>query len=67
MDDSGPIVEPAVPAFLRRARRAATAAPRGSTWPAGSIARPSANGSRVFVNRLWYLFFGNGLADSLDD
>lgn len=65
-DESGAVVEPAAPAFL------------GGMWLAG--ARPDrldlANWltdrdnpltARVFVNRLWKLYFGTGISRVLDD
>jgi hypothetical protein len=66
MDDSGEIVEPAVPAFLakldtngRRATRLDLA-----NW----IVSPSNPlTARVFVNRLWRQFFGTGLSKVLED
>ncbi len=70
MDESGPVVEPAVPAFLGslptdgRASRADLA-----QW----LVRPVAGGgmgeftARVMANRIWALFFGAGLCRSADD
>jgi hypothetical protein len=68
LDDSGPVVEPAVPEFQgglkldRRATRLDLA-----NWL--TDARGGAGGltARVFVNRLWYLFLGVGLSKSLED
>ncbi len=70
LDDSGPIVAPAVPAFLgrleletdRRATRLDLA--RWLTDAEDGIGFLTA---RVFANRLWFLMFGNGLSPSLDD
>ncbi|MBI3470063.1 MAG: PSD1 domain-containing protein [Candidatus Solibacter usitatus] len=66
MDDSGEIVEPAIPAFLgkldtggRRATRLDLA-----NWLV-SPANPLT--ARVFANRLWRQFFGTGLSKTLDD
>ncbi len=66
MDDSGPIVQPAVPEFLpainvkdRRLNRLDLA-----NW---MISPENPLVARVFVNRLWYLFFGQGIVKSLDD
>ena len=69
LDDTGEIVEPAVPAFLgdlkvedRRANRLDFA-----NWlvdPENGVGGLTA---RVFVNRLWYLMFGEGISTSLDD
>jgi hypothetical protein len=69
LDDSGPVVEPAVPAFLgkldtggRRATRLDLAS--WLTDPQKGVGLLTA---RVFANRAWYLFFGQGLSPSLDD
>ena len=69
LDDTGEIVEPAVPTFLgdlkvedRRANRLDFA-----NWlvdPENGVGGLTA---RVFVNRLWYLMFGEGISTSLDD
>jgi hypothetical protein len=66
MDDKGEIVEPAVPTFLpaiavtdRRLTRLDLA--RWLTSP------DHPQTARVFVNRVWYLLFGQGLCRSLDD
>jgi mono/diheme cytochrome c family protein len=69
LDDSGDIVEPAVPEFLgklavsdRRATRLDLA-----NWLTDAEHGAGGLSARVFVNRLWYLFFGVGIAKSLDD
>jgi hypothetical protein len=65
LDESGDIVEPAIPAFLgkvatgRRATRLDLA-----DW---IVSRENPLTARVFVNRLWRQFFGTGLSRSLDD
>ncbi len=66
MDDSGEIVEPAVPAFLgkldtggRRATRLDLA-----NW---LVSPENPLTPRVFVNRVWRQFFGTGLSKVLDD
>ena len=66
MDDSGPVVEPAVPGMLpglgvieRRATRLDLA-----EWLVRSDNPLTA---RVFVNRLWKQYFGTGLSKVLDD
>jgi hypothetical protein len=65
MDESGEVVEPAVPHFLT--------APKGegrltrldlARWLT-SAEQPQT--ARVFANRMWYLFFGAGLCRTLDD
>lgn len=66
MDDTGEIREPAIPAFLgqvhaegRRANRLDLA-----SWLVSSENPLTA---RVFVNRLWKLFYGVGLSQTLED
>jgi hypothetical protein len=66
MDDSGEIVEPAIPAFLgrldvegRRATRLDLA-----RW---LVSETNPLTARVFVNRTWRQFFGTGLSKVLDD
>ncbi len=69
LDESGPLVEPAVPEFLgflevsgRRANRLDLA-----NWLTDTRQGIGALTARVFVNRFWYLFFGQGLAQVMDD
>jgi hypothetical protein len=70
LDDSGEIVQPAVPAALTRADARAPASKQRRTrldlarWMA---APDNPLPARVFVNRLWKLFFGQGLVRTLDD
>jgi hypothetical protein len=66
LDDSGPVVEPGVPAAMgalnvtgRRATRMDLA-----KW---LVARDNPLTSRVLVNRLWRLSFGTGISKSLED
>lgn len=66
MDESGPVMQPAIPEFLgslgvegRRANRLDLA-----KWVASS---KNPLTSRTLVNRLWKLYFGHGLATPLDD
>lgn len=66
MDDSGPIVEPAIPKFFgqldtkgRRANRLDLA-----NW---IVSDDNPLTPRVFVNRVWMLFFGAGLSNNLTD
>lgn len=69
LDDSGPIVQPAIPGFLgqigsgeRRANRLDLA-----NWLTGDESGAGLLTARVMVNRFWYLLFGHGLARDLDD
>ena len=70
MDESGELVEPAVPAFLvqipveERATRADLARWLVAPIAEGGIGEFTA---RVAVNRLWGMFFGAGLCRSVDD
>ncbi len=66
LDDSGAVVEPATPKSLhplgvegRRATRLDLA-----RW---MVSRENPLTARVFVNRLWKLFFGTGISRVLDD
>ena len=80
LDDSGPIVQPAVPQFLgaivqtptTESGQATRKQLRASRLDLANWLTDVENGrglltSRVFVNRVWYLFFGHGLSRSLDD
>lgn len=70
LDESGPVVEPAVPAFMGelevegRATRLDLA-----NWLITPVAEGGSGEftARVFVNRLWALFYGRGLCPSLED
>jgi hypothetical protein len=66
LDDSGEIVQPATPASLpklnvngRRASRLDLA-----KW---TVSPDNPMTARVFANRLWMLFFGQGIVKTLDD
>ena len=69
LDESGPIVQPAIPEFLgridlgdRRANRLDLAG-----WLTDAENGAGLLTARVMVNRFWYLLFGHGLARHLDD
>jgi hypothetical protein len=65
MDESGPVVEPAIPAFLgtlnasKRATRLDLA-----NW---LVSRSNPLTARTYVNRQWRLLFGTGLSRVLED
>ncbi len=70
MDRSGEVVQPAVPRFLESESLRQTALQRRLTRLdlAGWITSPdNPLTARVFVNRLWKLFYGAGLSRDLDD
>lgn len=75
LDDSGPVMQPALPGFL-------TNSVLGKTAPEATVsekrldrldlarwivARENPLPARVFANRLWKQFFGLGLSKTLDD
>jgi hypothetical protein len=68
MDDSGRIVQPAPPGFIRNMEQSADGVRRSrvelGNW-LGSTDNPLT--ARVFVNRLWRLFFGVGLSKNVTD
>ncbi|HUR60098.1 MAG TPA: DUF1553 domain-containing protein, partial [Opitutaceae bacterium] len=67
MDDSGEIVAPGVPQFLRQLTPApGTRATRLdlANW---LVAPDNPLTARTFVNRLWRIYFGAGLSRTLDD
>ncbi|MBI1247020.1 DUF1549 domain-containing protein [bacterium] len=69
LDDSGAVVTPAIPTFLgkvgadgKRANRLDLA-----NWLVDAKQGSGGLTARVFMNRLWYLFYGVGLSASLED
>ena len=66
MDDSGDVVEPAIPAFLGKLDTGGGRATRLdlANW---LVSPDNPLTARVFVNRTWREFFGTGISKSLDD
>jgi hypothetical protein len=66
MDESGAIVEPAVPAFLGKLDTGGRLATRLdlANW---IVSPENPLTARAFVNRLWRQFFGTGISKTLDD
>lgn len=71
LDETGPVVQPAYPEFLVSLGRAnAGDTPNRldlANWLVDSKRPSGLLTARVFVNRMWYLLFGKGLAPNLDD
>ena len=66
MDDSGEIVTPNTPTFLKNIGSEDQPATRLdlADWV---VSPDNPMTARAFVNRLWYLFFGTGISKVLDD
>ena len=66
MDDSQPIVEPAIPRFLGALDTKGARASRLdlANW---LVSRENPLTARAFVNRMWREFFGTGISKVLDD
>lgn len=69
LDESGEILQPAIPEFLGTL---ATDGKRADRWDLARWLTDTKTGrglltARVFANRCWYLLFGRGLASQLDD
>ena len=65
MDKSGEVVQPAVPHFLKQIEKSGRANRLDlAKWV---TSRDNPLTARVFVNRLWMLFFGHGISSRPDD
>ncbi|MEM9019228.1 MAG: PSD1 and planctomycete cytochrome C domain-containing protein [Planctomycetota bacterium] len=72
LDNTGPIMPPAVPAFLGEIQTQEGQVPTRldlANWLVTNIEHGGSGelNARVMVNRLWYLMFGDGLTTSLGD
>lgn len=69
LDDSGPVMEPAVPAFMGKLNTGARRATRLdlARWLVDADEGAGLLTARVLVNRLWMLMFGEGLSRSVED
>jgi len=69
LDDSGEMVEPAIPEFMGEIDTSGERATRLdlANWLVDEQHGAGGLTARVYVNRLWYLFFGVGIASRLDD
>lgn len=68
LDDGGDVVEPGTPGFLPPTQTANKTNRASRLDLAKWLTSPDhPQTARIFVNRLWYLFFGAGLCRSLED
>ncbi len=68
LDDSGPVVEPAVPEFMGSLKKDGRATRLDlANWLTGPKNGSGGLTARVMANRFWYLLFGTGIARRLDD
>lgn len=69
LDDSGPVVSPAIPEFLGELKTSGRRPNRLdlANWLTNSETGVGGLTARVQVNRFWYLLFGTGLSRTLDD
>jgi hypothetical protein len=66
-DENGEIVAPGVPAFMRQIDVGPDRGANRLDLARWIVARDNPLTARVFVNRMWRLFHGEGLAKPLDD
>lgn len=68
LDDSGPVMQPEIPEFLGKLNIEGRASRLDlANWITDPKEGVGLLTARVFVNRLWYLMFGSGIARDLTD
>jgi hypothetical protein len=67
LDDSGEVVQPAVPAYLDKRTTKSDQRQTRLDLANWLVSRDHPLTARVFVNRIWKLYFGRGLCKSLED
>lgn len=69
LDETGPVVKPAIPEFLGTIKTQSARPTRLdlANWLTDTESGTGKLTSRVFVNRIWYLLMGVGISKSLDD
>ena len=69
MDDSGEVVQPGVPHFLRQIQNGLDEGQRATRLDLARwiTSRDNPLAARTFVNRLWKLYFSRGISSILDD
>jgi mono/diheme cytochrome c family protein len=67
MDETGPVVTPAVPAFLGGPKPKDGKPLTRLDLADWLVSKDNPLTARVFANRMWKLFFGNGLSANLED
>jgi hypothetical protein len=67
MDDSGDVVEPGVPGFMRQIVPADGKRVSRLDFAEWLVAPDNPLTARTFVNRLWRIYFGTGLVRTLED
>ena len=71
LDESGPVVEPAFPAFLKKPENSKKSGRLNRLDLANWLTNPAKGTggltARVMANRFWYLVFGSGISKRLDD
>ena len=67
MDESGPLVDPATPSFLPAVMRSDQRRLTRLDLAQWLVAKDNPLTARVYMNRLWAMYFGAGLSRVLDD